>query len=75
MKEQAKFTSKGQITGEMRRKQGAGAGDRWLFAEDGDSVRITAVRKASPFEKYPGIAGPGIRKGRKGLQKGRGNAG
>ena len=71
MKKQAKVTSKGQITvpQEFRRRLGVRAGDRLLFEDDGDGVRITTVRKASPFEKYRGIGNPGIGKGRKGIQK------
>jgi len=46
MKKQAKVTSKGQIT--IRGKCGAGsvrAGDRLQFEEDGEGMRVTAVRK------------------------------
>ena len=45
------------------------AGDRLQFEEDGDGVRVTAVRKESPFAKYAGIGNPGIGKGRKAIQK------
>ena len=71
MKKEAKVTSKGQITvpREIRRRLGVRTGDRLLFEEDEDGVRITAVRKESPFTKYMGIGNPGIRKGRKGIQK------
>ncbi len=71
MKKQAKVTSKGQITvpREIRRRLGVRTGDRLEFEEDGDGVRVTAVRKESPFEKYRGIGTPGIGKGRKGIQK------
>jgi len=71
MKKQAKVTSKGQITvpREIRRRLGVRAGDRLLFEDDGNGVRVTAVRKKSPFEKYRGIGTPGIGKGRKGIQK------
>ena len=71
MKKQAKVTSKGQITvpREIRRRLGVRAGDRLLFEEDGDGVRITAVKEESPFEKYRGIGTPGIGKGKKGIQK------
>ncbi len=54
---------------EIRRKLGVRAGDRLLFEEDGDGVRVTAVRNESPFAKYRGIGTPGIGKGRKGIQK------
>ncbi len=71
MKKQAKMTSKGQVTvpREIRRRLGVRAGDRLLFEEDGNGVRVTAVRKESPFKKYQGIGNPGIGKGRKGIQK------
>ena len=71
MKKEAKLTSKGQVTvpREIRRKLGVRAGDRLLFEEDGNGVRVTAVRKESPFTKYMGIGNRGIGKGRKGIQK------
>jgi antitoxin PrlF len=71
MKKHAKLTSKGQVTvpKEIRRRLGVRTGDRLLFEEDGDGVRVTAVRKESPFAKYRGIGTPGIGKGRKGIQK------
>lgn len=71
MKKEAKLTSKGQVTvpREIRRKLGVRAGDRLLFEEDGNGVRVTAVRKESPFTKYMGIGNRRIGKGRKGIQK------
>jgi len=71
MKKQAKVTSKGQITipREVRRRLGVRARDRLEFEEDGKGMRVTAVRKKSPFAKYMGIGNPGIGKGRKGIQK------
>ncbi|OLE96422.1 MAG: hypothetical protein AUG75_20720 [Cyanobacteria bacterium 13_1_20CM_4_61_6] len=48
---------------------GVRAGDRLEFEEDGKGMRVTAVRKKSPFAKYMGIGNPGIGKGRKGIQK------
>jgi antitoxin PrlF len=71
MKKQAKITSKGQITipREVRRRLGVRAGDRVQFEEDGKGMRMTALRKESPFAKYMGIGNPGIGKGRKGVQK------
>jgi antitoxin PrlF len=71
MKKQAKVTSKGQVTvpRDIRRRLGVRAGDRLLFEVDGDGVRVTAVRKESPFTKYMGIGNPGIGKGKKGIQK------
>jgi antitoxin PrlF len=71
MKKEAKVTSKGQITvpREIRRRLGVRAGDKLEFEEDGEGVRVTAVRNESVFEKYRGIGTPGIGKGRKGVQK------
>lgn len=71
MKKQAKVTSKGQITvpREIRRRLGVRAGDKLEFEDNGDGVRVTAVRKESPFAKYAGIGNPGIGKGRKAIQK------
>jgi antitoxin PrlF len=71
LKKQAKVTSKGQVTipREVRRRLGVSAGDRLQFEEDGDGMRVTTVRKESPFAKYRGIGTPGIGKGRKGIQK------
>ena len=71
MKKQAKMTSKGQVTvpREIRQRLGVRAGDRLLFEEDGNGVRVTAVRKESPFAKYRGIGTPGIGKGRRGIQR------
>jgi len=71
MRKLAKVTSKGQITipGDVRRRLGVRAGDRVLFEEAGDGVKVTAVRKESPFKKYAGIGNPGIGKGRRNIQK------
>lgn len=71
MRKQAKVTSKGQITipREVRRRLGVRPGDRLEFTEDEKGVRMTAVRKESPFAKYAGIGNPGIGKGRKAIKK------
>lgn len=71
MKIQAKVTSKGRITvpREIRRRLGVRAGDKLEFEDNGDGMRLTAVRKESVFEKYRGIGNPGIGKGRKAIQK------
>jgi antitoxin PrlF len=71
LKKQAKITSKGQVTipREVRRRLGVRAGDRLEFEEDGNGMRVKAVREESPFAKYAGIGNPGIGKGRKGIQK------
>jgi AbrB family looped-hinge helix DNA binding protein len=65
--EVARITSKGQITvpHEIRRALGVGPGDKLLFEKDGSGVRVRPVRTKSPFEKYRGIASPGIHRGRK----------
>ena len=71
MTKQAKVTSKGQITipREVRRRLGVRAGDRVQFDEDAKGMRISAVRKESPFARYAGIGNPGIGKGRKAIRK------
>ena len=71
MQEQAKITSKGQITvpREVRRVLGVGAGDRLLFETDGDRVRVRPVRKKSGFSKYRGIGNPGIGSGKKSIAR------
>ena len=45
------------------------AGNRVVFEETKDGMRISAVRKESPFAKYRGIGTPGIGKGRKAVDK------
>ena len=71
MKKMAKVTSKGQITVPLaiRRKLGVRAGDKVLFEDDGEVMRVTGIRSESPFARYAGIGTPGIAKGRKGIQK------
>lgn len=69
MKKMARITSKGQVTvpHEIRRALGVGAGDRLLFEKDGNDVRVRPVRSESPFEKYRGIGGDSVPRGRKGV--------
>jgi antitoxin PrlF len=71
MAKTAKVTSKGQITipREIRRRLGVRAGDRVVFEESAEGIKVKAVRKESPFAKYAGIGNPGIGKGRKAIQK------
>ena len=71
MRKTAKVTSKGQITipREIRRRLGVRAGDRVLFEEGEEGVKMSAVRKESPFKKYEGIGNPGVGKGRKAIHK------
>ena len=69
MKEQAKITSKGQITVPKRVRQSLGVepGDSVVFEDRGGEVVIRPVQKKNPFEKYRGIGNPGIRSGRKAI--------
>lgn len=57
MHEQAKITSKGQITvpKKVRVRLGARDGDILSFDEEGDKMVVSRVRSESPFEKYRGI--------------------
>jgi AbrB family looped-hinge helix DNA binding protein len=57
MKEQAKITSKGQITVPKRVRQSLGVepGDSIVFEDQGDKVVVRPVRSESPFDKYRGI--------------------
>ena len=57
MKEQAKITSKGQITVPKRVRQSLGVepGDSIVFEEKNGKVEVRPVRGQSPFEKYRGI--------------------
>ena len=71
MQEQAKLTSKGQITipREVRRLLGIQPGDHLLFESDAQGVRVRPVRKQSAFAKYRGIGNPGIGSGRKKINR------
>ena len=71
MQKQAKITSKGQITipHEVRRALGVRPGDRLMFEDGHDGIRVRPVRTESPFAKYRGIGNPGIRSGRKAINQ------
>jgi AbrB family looped-hinge helix DNA binding protein len=67
--EEAKLTSKGQITipREVRRILGVHTGDRLLFEQDGNGIRVRPVKRQSAFSKYRAIGNPGIGSGRKSI--------
>ena len=71
MQQQARITSKGQLTvaRDIRRALGVRPGDRLLFESDGAGVRVRSLRAKSPFEKYRGIGNPGIPSGRKAVRR------
>ena len=62
MNEQAKITSKGQITvpKKIRSELGVKPGDSLVFENKDGSVTVRPVRKENPFDKYRGIGNPGI---------------
>ncbi len=66
MSEQAKITSKGQITvpRKVRNALGVKPGDSLVFEQNGDNILVRPVRKKSPFAKYRGIGNPGMDSGR-----------
>jgi antitoxin PrlF len=66
VREQAKITSKGQITvpRNVRQALGVKPGDSLVFEQDGEDVRIRPVKKKSAFAKYRGIGNPGMASGR-----------
>jgi AbrB family looped-hinge helix DNA binding protein len=71
MNEQAKITSKGQVTVplKIRKELGVKPGDSIVFEKDGDTVTVRPLRKESPFAKYRGIGNPGISSGREAVNK------
>lgn len=71
MQKHAKLTSKGQITipRDVRKALGVRAGDRVVFEQADDGLRVKPLRKVSPFEKYRGIGNPGIGRGKKSISK------
>jgi len=71
LQKQAKITSKGQITipRAVRQALGVQPGDKVIFEDDEEGMRVRPVRSESPFSKYRGIGNPGIRSGRRGLKQ------
>jgi antitoxin PrlF len=71
MQKQAKITSKGQVTvpREVRQMLGVRAGDKLIFENDENGIRVRPVRSQSAFSKYRGIGNPGIGSGRKGIAR------
>lgn len=69
MGEQAKITSKGQITvpKRIRTSLGVKPGDSIVFEESGKDVVVRPVRNKRPFEKYRGIGNRGIGQGREAI--------
>lgn len=71
MEKEAKITTKGQVTVPLaiRRALGVGPGDTLLFESDTNGVRVRPLRNESPFSKYRGIGNPGIKSGRKAINR------
>jgi antitoxin PrlF len=71
MNEQAKITSKGQITVplKIRNELGVKPGDSVVFEKEGDKVTVRPVRNESPFAKYRGIGNAEIGSGRESIVK------
>jgi AbrB family looped-hinge helix DNA binding protein len=67
LKKAARITSKGQITvpHQIRKALGVAAGDKLIFEQNDDGVRVVPVRANSRFEKYRGIGTPGVGRGKK----------
>jgi AbrB family looped-hinge helix DNA binding protein len=66
MQNNAKITSKGQITIPLKIRQALGVkeGDRLVFEQNGDEIVVRPEKRESKFAKYKGIGNPGIGKGR-----------
>lgn len=71
MQQQAKITSKGQVTipQKIRRLLGVQTGDSLLFEAEEQAVRVRPVRRKSAFGKYQGIGNPGIGPGMKNINR------
>jgi antitoxin PrlF len=71
MQEQAKITSKGQVTipRRVRKLLGVERGDSLVFETDGEAVRVRPLRKRSAFGKYQGIGNPDIGSGMKNINR------
>jgi AbrB family looped-hinge helix DNA binding protein len=63
---QAKVDSRGRITlpSEIRRLLTVQPGDKVLFENCNNGIRVRAVRTESPFAPYKGIGNPDIGPGR-----------
>lgn len=63
--DEAKITSKGQITipVKVRKALGVKEGDKLAFEEIGTDIVVRPVKKKSNFEKYRGIGTPGVGSG------------
>ena len=67
MQKEARITSKGQITlpKAVRHALGLKPGDKVVFEQEGEDVRVRPVRAQSVFARYRGIGNPGLASGRK----------
>lgn len=67
LRKAAMITSKGQVTmpHEVLKALGVRAGDKLIFEQDEDGIRVFAARTESRFEKYCGVGTPGIPRGKK----------
>ncbi len=71
MRNNAKITSKGQITVPVKVRQALGVkeGDRLVFEQNGGEMTVRPEKRESRFAKYQGIGTPGIGKGREAVIK------